>query len=185
VCSAQGLQRCLAVHRFVRSGEAAEVSEPPAVRDGGNGAVEGVCGPQIPVGTAESDHADIRHRRHAQVTLESLLQRANADVALPRQCRDGQRQVRSALNDVHRITDRRRPARLRRRGQCLAIGVVEMALVARDRNGPGLTAQFLDASYWRAFSPSLIVELVRPPIRVVHVYRAARLTGAETSALPL
>jgi hypothetical protein len=72
VCSAQRLQRCLAVHRFVRSGEAAEVSEPPAVRDGGNGAVEGICGPQIPVGTAESDHADIRHRRHAQVTLESL-----------------------------------------------------------------------------------------------------------------
>ena len=79
----------------------------------------------------------------------------------------------------------RTAARLRGGGQCLPIGVVEMALVARDRNGPGLTAQFLDASYWRAFSPALIVELVRPPIRVVHVYRAARLTGAETSALPL
>ncbi|MCW2627857.1 MAG: hypothetical protein JWR48_4579 [Mycobacterium sp.] len=62
---------------------------------------------------------------------------------------------------------------------------VEMALMAPDRNGPSLTAQFLDASYWRAFSPSLIVELVRPPIRVVHVCRAARLTGAETSGLPL
>jgi hypothetical protein len=36
-----------------------------------------------------------------------------------------------------------------------------------------------------ATGTSLIVELVRPPIRVVHVYRAARLTGAETSALPL
>jgi hypothetical protein len=57
-----------------------------------------------------------------------------------------------------------------------SVHLVEMALVARDRNGPSLTAQFLDASYWRAFSPSLIVELVRPPIRVVHVYRAARLT---------
>jgi choline dehydrogenase-like flavoprotein len=43
VCSARGLQRCLAVHRFVRSGEAAEVGEPPAVR--AREAHEGADGP--------------------------------------------------------------------------------------------------------------------------------------------
>jgi hypothetical protein len=45
VCSAQSLQRCLAVHRFVRLCEPAEVGEPPAVRDGGDGAVRGICRP--------------------------------------------------------------------------------------------------------------------------------------------
>jgi hypothetical protein len=35
--------------------------------------VGGIGGAQIPVGAAEPDQADIRHRRHAQVTPESLL----------------------------------------------------------------------------------------------------------------
>jgi len=36
LCSAQGLQRRLAVHRFVGGCEPAEVGEPPAVRDRGD-----------------------------------------------------------------------------------------------------------------------------------------------------
>ncbi|HEX9498624.1 MAG TPA: hypothetical protein VF926_09660, partial [Mycobacterium sp.] len=86
---------------------------------------------------------------------------------------------RGSTGIVHQHVDSSPPVnRLVDDGRGRAVG-------ANIGNGPGLTAQFLDASYWRAFSPSLIVELVRPPIRVVHVYRAARLTGAETSALPL
>ena len=40
--SGQGLHQCLAVGRFVGGGEPAEVGEPPAVRDRGDGAVSGI-----------------------------------------------------------------------------------------------------------------------------------------------
>jgi hypothetical protein len=40
--SAQGLERRYAVHLFVRGGEPSEVGEPPAVRDGGDGAAESI-----------------------------------------------------------------------------------------------------------------------------------------------
>jgi len=43
---------------------------------------------------------------------------------LRRQRRGGHRQVRSGLDDVHRVTDRRGPARFDGRGQCVAIRVV-------------------------------------------------------------
>ena len=39
----------------------------------------------LAVGAAQSDQAEIGHRRDSQVTLESLLQGAHTDVALPRQ----------------------------------------------------------------------------------------------------
>ena len=55
--------------------------------------------------------------------MESLLQRANADVALHRECRGGQWEVRSGLDDVHRATDRCRSTRLRR-SKCFAIWMV-------------------------------------------------------------
>jgi len=61
-CSSQGLERCLAVRRFVGGGEPSEMGEPPAVRDGGDGAVGGMRRRQIPVGAAQSDHADVCHR---------------------------------------------------------------------------------------------------------------------------
>jgi hypothetical protein len=100
---AQSLQRCFAVHPLVRRREAAEVGEPPSVRDAGDGAVSGICQPQVPVGALESDHPQIGHRRRAQVPAESLLQRAHADVALLGQCQGGQRQVSSGLDDVHPV----------------------------------------------------------------------------------
>jgi hypothetical protein len=71
-----------------------------------------MCGAQIPVGTAKSHHPQIGHRLHAQVTLESRLQRAHADVALRRQRRGGQRQVRSGLMMSHRVSQRCRSTRL-------------------------------------------------------------------------
>jgi hypothetical protein len=43
VISVQRVERCLAVHRFVGGGEAAEVGEPAAVRDGVDGVVGGIC----------------------------------------------------------------------------------------------------------------------------------------------
>jgi CRP-like cAMP-binding protein len=64
------------------------------------------------------------HRRHSHVSAESLLQRAHADVALHRQRRGGQRQVRASLDDVHRVADRRRSGRVGGRIKRVAVGMV-------------------------------------------------------------
>ena len=51
--------------------------------------MSGIRRAQIPVRMAKSDRPEICHGRHAQVSAESLLQGAHADVALHRQRRGG------------------------------------------------------------------------------------------------
>jgi len=56
-----------------------------------------------PVGTAESDHADICHRRHAHVNDGIFLAACRTLTCLASRCRCGHREVRSGLDDVHAL----------------------------------------------------------------------------------